>query len=94
MTRKFTQLFAVAALFGGLTTSSVVLAGQAASSSPAARCEKMTVDCWQKDEEMERLSHNDGECMGQMKGAYRRMMQNSDNANPCVSGARCRDERD
>jgi hypothetical protein len=50
MTRKFTQLVAVAALFGGLT-STEVLAGQTASSSPVPHCEKMTIDCWQKDDD-------------------------------------------
>jgi predicted metal-binding transcription factor (methanogenesis marker protein 9) len=87
MARKLAQLFAVAALFGGLTASTVVLAGQTASSSPT-HCEKMTIDCWQKDEEMERLNQNDGKCMSQMKDACGRMMRSSNKANPHVQ-ARC-----
>jgi hypothetical protein len=51
MTRKFIQVTAVAALFGALTTSTGIRAGQDRASSPVPHCGKMTLDCWQKDED-------------------------------------------
>jgi hypothetical protein len=69
MQRQLTQLFVVAALFGSLTASTMALARQTAS-SPPLRCEKMTIDCWQKDEEMGQLSRNHSEYISQLKDAY------------------------
>jgi hypothetical protein len=82
MTRKFTQVIAVAALFGGLTTSTGVRVGQTASPSPVPHCGKMTLDCWQKDEDGREMSRNDGKCMSEMNDACSRMMQGSVRVNP------------
>ena len=85
MTRKLIRTFAIAALFSGLTSSTVVLGEQSRLSSPAPLCQQMTSECGKRMKTMEQMSQNQGKCITQMKDACSRMIQGSNKANPCVS---------